>query len=489
MDKQSRAGVQGKWWGRPSAAGAARPALHLRFTTRLAAVAALVSGTCLVLLHSAAEQRALWRPAALDEAERWPAAEQGPAARKASAALEAFAALGEAAETAGAAGAAVASDTLGSTSAAPALRRSGGCATRALVRSGWREVLVGNLTRRFFVGIPPGYDPAGAARPVLVLLHGRAVEKISFSQWFSEQNHHVALQQGWLVVVPLALNDADLQKQGWRAGSFVNSVRTWGWVDSTSGADAQGRATCHNAYVSRPTGYGSCEGVPRAGLQFSGCSWGPCGGGDRDHDAVFFETLLDHVQATLCVDPANVLLYGVSMGAMLTWYLAALPHVARRLRAVAVMNARPERGTLRHKGVPGDLPLLSISGTKDRTVPPGALGWHGTTEGLAKEMQGRRGLFVSASEALDSWAGDHGCELWQPTAPTALTLGQGFASCYSVCLRDPEERPRVVDCRGPFGHFLTPAKRLPVYALMVAFFRKHLVPPSKATPSESTPLG
>ncbi len=49
------------------------------------------------------------------------------------------------------------------------------------------------------------------------------------------------------------------------------------------------------------------------------------------------------------------LLYGLSMGGMLTWYLAALPHVARRLRAVVVMNGRLERGTLRHKDVPGDL--------------------------------------------------------------------------------------------------------------------------------------
>jgi pimeloyl-ACP methyl ester carboxylesterase len=326
---------------------------------------------------------------------------------------------------------------------------------------------------------------------VLVLLHGRATANASKSQWFSKRNSLVAqaLQQDWLVVIPLAINDADLEEQGWRAGSFRNRDRTWGWVDSTSGADAQGRATCHNAYVSRPTGFGSCEGVPRAGLQFSGCSWGPCGGGNRDHDALFFEALLDHVQATLCVDPANVLLYGVSMGGMFTWYLAALPHVARRLRAVAVTNARPERGTLRHKGVPGDLPLLSISGNRDDTVPPGALGWHGTTKGLAKEMQGRVGLFVSASEALDSWAGDHGCTRWQlPTAPTTLALGQGFASCYSVCLREPEKRPRVVDCRGPLGHYISPAKRPPIAALLVAFFRTHLMPQSKNAPSESTPL-
>ncbi len=77
---------------------------------------------------------------------------------------------------------------------------------------------MGNVTRRFFVGSLRGYDPAAAARPVLVLLYGRAIVNVSEFQSFSKRNSFVAqaLQQDWLVVVPLALNDADLEEQDWR---------------------------------------------------------------------------------------------------------------------------------------------------------------------------------------------------------------------------------------------------------------------------------
>jgi poly(3-hydroxybutyrate) depolymerase len=501
--------MKSKGWARAGSEDAARPAPQLRSTTRSAVVAALVFGACLVLLQSATEQRALSQPAALDETERDTVAPEATAARDASAAfdvsavLEASAAFGESA----ARGASVALDEssaalhessaaaeaaylLGDTLAAPVRRRSVGCSMRTVARSGWREILVGNVTRRFFLGVPRDYDPAGAARSMLVVLHGRTTARRSETSWFSERNTFVkkALQRGWLAVVPLALNDADLVEQGWRAGSFVNSLRTWGWTDSTSGVDARGRATCHLEYRFRvPTGFGSCEGVPRAGLNYNNCSWGPCGGADGNHDTLFVETLIDRVQTTMCVDPANTLVYGTSMGGMFTWYLASLPRVARRLRAVAVCNARPERGTLRHKGVSGDLPLLSVSALKDEIVPPGKLGWHGTTRGVARHIQGRAGLFVSASQALDSWARDHGCERARelPNASTALALGEGFMRCFSVCERDQVERPRVVDCRGPINHVVRGNHESLLGTLLVEFFQQHLLMPSEATLSSA----
>lgn len=111
-------------------------------------------------------------------------------------------------------------------------------------------------------------------------------------------------------------------------------------------------------------------------------------------DVAFFETLLDHLQATLCIDRDRVYVTGISNGAAMSVRLAC--HLGDRIAAVAAVA-----------GVyaPMDCPT-------ERAVP--LIAFHGTGDELVPFDTGRAGRYSVPTRgvrvAMADWAARNGCQ-------------------------------------------------------------------------------
>jgi poly(3-hydroxybutyrate) depolymerase len=86
----------------------------------------------------------------------------------------------------------------------------------------------------------------------------------------------------------------------------------------------------------------------------------------------------EEVESKLCVDTARVFASGGSNGGMFAWELGQNTGSAPIFRAIASLIGLPHRGYVDSPGKAGGMPVLVITGTHDRTVPPGA--WESTAD-------------------------------------------------------------------------------------------------------------
>ena len=163
-------------------------------------------------------------------------------------------------------------------------------------------------------------------------------------------------ERGYVLVAPLGLGR---EEPG-------NRLSSWSFQGSTTGLDGDGL----NAAVSGDTNaicdddrtpdytYPSCGGIAE-----NGCSWTQC----SVDDVAFSAALVQKVSANVCIDSDRVYAVGGSNGGMFVWDLGRDELSAEVFTAVAPILGLPHRGYLDPPISEGGMPVISITGSRDRT--------------------------------------------------------------------------------------------------------------------------
>lgn len=287
--------------------------------------------------------------------------------------------------------------------------------------------------RKFRVHVPAGYDPQRPA-PLIVAFHGwggDALEFLGRSIVTSELD-----RRGFILLAPVGLGPEEL----------VRSPASWSFSGSTTGLDGDGKNTgvaddtdaiCDDDRTTDYT-YSSCAAVAA-----NGCSWTQC----SDNDLDYAVSLVRVARENLCVDTARVYAVGGSNGGMFTWDLGREPTAAETFRAIAPIIGLPHRGYLEPPVRDGGMPVLSITGVNDPTVPPGAWG----DKRYTTTSDGDVYYYTGASAITEVWAEAHGCDI--ASSPQPVDVGAEGVDCrgWRGCSAD-SPWPPVLDCRSTSGH-------------------------------------
>ena len=287
--------------------------------------------------------------------------------------------------------------------------------------------------RRFRVHVPSAYDSA-LPNPLIVAFHGWGGDENAFLN--NETVRTSSDQSGFIIVSPVGLGP---EEPGFNYSS-------WAFSGSTTGLDGDGinplvaadsDAICNDAATTNYT-YPSCTGIAE-----NGCSWTHC----LDNDIEFAIDLVEEASQNLCIDQSKVFAVGGSNGGMFTWDLVRDTDGADVFAATASIIGLPHRGYLEPPAGDGGKPALLITGTNDRTVPPGAWG----DERFTTTTDGDTYYYSSASAVTKTWAGAMGCDIERP--PALFDVGVDGVECraWSNCQSD-SDWPPVLDCRRDMGH-------------------------------------
>ena len=306
------------------------------------------------------------------------------------------------------------------------------------------------IARQFRVRLPSGYG-SEQAHPLIVLFHGWGGDEGEFLDNVTVQSQ--ADQRGYVLVAPLGLGR---EEPG-------NRLSSWSFQGSTTGLDGDGlnaavsddtNAICDDARTSDYT-YPSCEGVAE-----NGCSWTQC----SVDDVAFSAALVQEVSANVCIDSDRVYAVGGSNGGMFVWDLGRDERSAEVFRAVAPILGLPHRGYIDPPVSEGGMPVISITGSRDRTVPPGEWG----QDTFTTTSDGDVYYYSSASAITKVWAEAHSCDATVPAEP--VDIGSSSRECrgWSDCQSDAQWPP-VLDCRGDMGHMYNLSASWP---LILDFFEQ-----------------
>ena len=299
--------------------------------------------------------------------------------------------------------------------------------------SGNYTVQQGEIERQFRVRLPEGYDP-GKRHPLAVVFHG----------WGGGQGEFLndvvvraeSDQRGYVLVAPLGLGEEEAGKQ----------PASWSFSGSTTGLDGDGLnaavdgdtvAICNDDETNDYT-YPSCDGVAA-----NGCSWTQC----TADDVAFAADLVAEVSANLCIDAQRVYAVGGSNGGMYVWDLGRDSRTAEIFTAVAAIIGLPHRGFLDPPVLEGGMPAISVTGTRDRTVPPGE--WEQQT--FTTTSDGDVYHYTGASAITRVWAEAQGCDTSVPAAPVDVGVPNAECRGWSYCQTE-SQWPPVLDCRADMGH-------------------------------------
>lgn len=306
------------------------------------------------------------------------------------------------------------------------------------------------IAREFRVRLPTGYR-TDQAYPLIVLFHGWGGDEGEFLDNVTVQSQ--SDQRGYVLVAPLGLGR---EEPG-------NRLSSWSFQGSTTGLDGDGL----NAAVSGDTNaicdddrtpdytYPSCGGIAE-----NGCSWTQC----SVDDVAFSAALVQKVSANVCIDSDRVYAVGGSNGGMFVWDLGRDERSAEVFRAVAPILGLPHRGYLDPPVSESGMPVISITGSRDRTVPPGEWG----QDTFTTTSDGDVYYYSSASAITKVWAEAHGCDATVPAEP--VDIGSSSMECrgWSYCLSD-SQWPPVMDCRSDMGHVYNLSSSWP---LILDFFEQ-----------------
>ncbi|GIS02105.1 MAG: hypothetical protein CM15mP103_06560 [Gammaproteobacteria bacterium] len=149
-----------------------------------------------------------------------------------------------------------------------------------------------------------------------------------------------------------------------------------------------------------------------AGIAENGCSWTQC----SVDDVAFSAALVQKVSANVCIDSDRVYAVGGSNGGMFVWDLGRDERSAEVFRAVAPILGLPHRGYLDPPVSESGMPVISITGSRDRTVPRGEWG----QDTFTTTSDGDVYYYSSASAITKVWAEAHGCDATVPAEPLIL---------------------------------------------------------------------
>lgn len=309
----------------------------------------------------------------------------------------------------------------------PALAATPGCGS-PVPKSGTYTIMHAGIARSYELVMPAAYDTDRPARVVLVF-HGWGGEESEFTRdptVLAESN-----RRGYVLVAPRGLGSGPPDRRN----------NSWTFRGSASGIIEEGaaRAPICDTSITPDYTYPSC----RQRRALNTCSWTQC----QDDDVEFVRALLEHLDATLCVDTGHVFAAGGSNGGMFTWELAADPRTASSLRAIGSIIGLPHRGDLRAAAVRGGLPALLITGMSDTVVPPGE--WNDERYTTSSDDHDRF-YYTGATAIVKRWSMAAGCPARGRERP--VDIGEPQADCRSYCPTSGDGWPRVLDCRARMGH-------------------------------------
>jgi len=286
----------------------------------------------------------------------------------------------------------------------------------------------GQAIRTYRLNVPPGYDAARPTRLVLVF-HGWGGDESEFLNdptVLAESN-----RRGYVVVAP----------RGIGSGSPDRKNNSWTFRGSATGVidDGAARAPICDASITPNYTYPSCSKK----LAVNSCSWTQC----QDDDVEFVRALVEHLEATLCIDTLHVFAVGGSNGGMFTWELGANPRTSALFRAIAPIIGLPHRGDLRPPAVAGGVPVILITGMSDNVVPPGKWDEPGYT---TTSNENDRFYYTGATAVIRRWSVAAGCAVEKREQP--FSTGHPRADCRTYCAASGSAWPRVLDCRAAMGH-------------------------------------
>ncbi len=289
------------------------------------------------------------------------------------------------------------------------------------------------VERAFRVRMPANYDSA-LSYPLIVAFHGWGGDQGEFLDNATVQSE--SDRRGYIVVAPLGLgNEAP-----------DNRLSSWSFQGSTTGLDGDGvnpsvpgdsRDICDDDNTADYV-YPSCEGTAE-----NGCSWTQC----TVDDVSFASALVAKVSENVCIDANRVFAVGGSNGGMFVWDLGRHAASAAVFKAVAAIIGLPHRGFLDPPVSEGGMPAISVTGVRDRTVPPGD--WDQDT--YTTTSDGDVFYYTGASAITRVWAEAQGCDTTVPAASFDVGAPEFDCRGWSYC-QSESNWPPVLDCRSDRGH-------------------------------------
>jgi len=289
----------------------------------------------------------------------------------------------------------------------------------------------GGVERTFRVFVPSSYDTAVPA-PLVLAFHGWGGDAGEFLD--DQAVTAEADARGYVVVAPDGLGPDEAGRP----------AASWSFRGSTTGLDGDGlnpdvagdsTDTCDDA-LTADYAYPSCSGVAA-----NGCSWTQC----QDDDVDFVVSLVAAAAENLCIDEGRVYAVGGSNGGMFTWELGQDEVSAGVFQAIAPIIGLPHRGYLAPPGRTDGMPVLLVTGTRDKTVPPGE--WE--DDAFTTTTDGDVYYYTGATAITRVWAEAAGCSTSAAAAP--VDVGVADLDCRSYC-DGGEAWPSVLDCRADMGH-------------------------------------
>ncbi|MBT5054047.1 MAG: hypothetical protein HOM69_12555 [Gammaproteobacteria bacterium] len=292
---------------------------------------------------------------------------------------------------------------------------------------GLQTLQMGTMERYFRIVYPANYSDQ-AHNPLVILLHGWGGDEDSFLD--QDALRRTADARGVVLVAPRGLGSG--------APDFGNN--SWAFSGSGTGVTEAGMPICD------PEGtpdyrYPSCKA---SNVSKTTCAWTHCQ--TQSHtDFDFLVALLTRLEIEQCIDSDRLYLMGGSNGGNLIWDVAREPRLGNKLAAIASWIGLPHQSYLAPAKAASLPPALLITGTKDKTDPPGAWDDFAVT---TTSNQTDRYYYESASATIRAWSTASGCRVGAVAAPVDAPAP---FDCRAYC---PGERQnvRALDCRLEMGH-------------------------------------
>jgi poly(3-hydroxybutyrate) depolymerase len=286
---------------------------------------------------------------------------------------------------------------------------------------------VGSIERQFRIFYPADYL-ASAHNPLVILLHGWGGNEDSFLN--QDALRRTADARGVVLVAPRGLGSG--------APDFGNN--SWTFSGSDTGVTATGMPIC-DAALTPDYRYPSCK---TSKISLTTCAWTHCQGQSHT-DIDFLVELLALLEKQQCIDSDRLYLMGGSNGGNLVWDVARAPRLSNKLAAVASWIGLPHKSYLTPATAAALPPALLITGTKDKTDPPGDWDDFNVT---TTSNQSDRYFYESASATIRAWSAASGCPVGAVATPVAAPPP---FDCRAYCPGERQDVP-ALDCRLEMGH-------------------------------------